>query len=83
MKRILASVLVVTFLALGPIPVGSVAYAEHVTEQVLMDQLTKIKAMVAEMEMKMMSKKMMMDPKGMDKTMDMLMEVTRMLRDIK
>jgi len=89
MKRIVSTVLVVSLLALGsvlavaPAPGGSVAYAEHVTEQVLMDQLTKIKTMVSEMEMKMKTKQMMMDPKGMDKTMDMLMEVTRMLRDIK
>ncbi len=89
MKRIVSTVRVVGLLALAgilavaPVPVGSVAYAEHVTEQVLMDQLTKIKTMVSEMEMKMKTKQMMMDPKGMDKTMDMLMEVTRMLRDIK
>lgn len=89
MKRILSTIRVVSLLALGsilavaPVPVGSVVYAEHVTEQVLMDQLTKIKTMVSEMEMKMKTKQMMMDPKGMDKTMDMLMEVTRMLRDIK
>jgi len=89
MKRIVSTVRVVGLLALAgilavaPVPVGSVAYAEHATEQVLMDQLTKIKTMVSEMEMKMKTKQMMMDPKGMDKTMDMLMEVTRMLRDIK
>ncbi len=89
MKRIVSTVRVVGLLALAgilavaPVPVGSVAYAEHVTEQVLMDQLTKIKTMVSEMEMKMKTKQMMMDPKGMDKTMDMLMEITRMLRDIK
>ena len=89
MKRIVSTVLVASLLALGsvlavaPVPGGSVAYADHYSEQVLMDQLTKIKTMVSEMEMKMKTKQMMMDPKGMDKTMDMLMEVTRMLRDIK
>lgn len=89
MKRFVSTVRVVGLLALAgilavaPVPVGSVAYAENVTEQVLMDQLGKIKTIVSEMEMKMKTKQMMMDPKGMDKTMDMLMEVTRMLRDIK
>ena len=88
MKRIVSTVRVVGLLALAsilvvaPVPVASVAYAEHVTEQVLMDQLGKVKAMIAEMEMKMKTKKMMMSHKGMDQSMDMLMEITRILQEI-
>ncbi|HEU5393770.1 MAG TPA: hypothetical protein VFV36_03120, partial [Candidatus Methylomirabilis sp.] len=75
MKRIVSTVLVVGLLALPGVPaLAPVASAEHVTEQALMEQLTKIKAMVGDLEMKMTTKKMlMMDPKGTDKTMDMLM----------
>jgi len=88
MKRIVSTVLVASLvalgsvLAMGPAPVGSVAYAEHVTEQVLMDQLTKIKTMVSDIEMKMKTKKMMMSHKGMDQSMEMLMEITRILQEI-
>ncbi len=88
MKRIVSTVRVVGLLALAsilavaPVPVGSVAYAEHVTEQVLMEQLGKAKAMIAEMEMKMKTKKMMMSHKGMDQSMEMLMEITRILQEI-
>jgi hypothetical protein len=88
MKRIVSTVLVASLLALGsvlamgPAPVGSVAYAEHVTEQVLMEQLGKIKTMVSDIEMKMKAKKMMMEPMGMHKTMDMLMQITRTLDEI-
>jgi hypothetical protein len=88
MKRIVSTVLVASLLALGsvlavgPAPVGSVAYAEHVTEQVLMDQLGKVKAMIADIEMKMKTKKMMMSHKGMDQSMEMLMEITRILQEI-
>ena len=38
--------------------------------------------MVSDVEMKMKTKKMMMDAKGMDKTMDMLMDITRILQEI-
>jgi hypothetical protein len=88
MKRIVSTVLVASLLALasvlavGPTPLGSVAYAEHATEQVLMEQLGKIKMMVSDIEMKMKTKKMMMEPKGMHKTMDMLMQITRTLDEI-
>ena len=88
MKRIVSTVLVVSLLALGsvlavgPTPLGSVAYAEHVTEQVLMEQLGKIKTMVSDIEMKMKTKKMMMSHKGMDQSMEMLMEITRILQEI-
>ena len=88
MKRIVSTVLVASLLALAsilavaPVPVGSVAYAEHVTEQVLMDQLTKIKRMVSDIEMKMKTGKMMMEPMGTHKTMDMLMQVTGTLEQI-
>lgn len=88
MKRIVSIVLMVGLLALpgvlavGPALGGSVAYADHVTEQVLMDQLTKIKTMVSDIEMKMKAKKMMMEPMGMHKTMDMLMQITRTLDEI-
>ncbi|MGH7378286.1 MAG: hypothetical protein ACREKK_12810, partial [Candidatus Methylomirabilales bacterium] len=74
MKRIVSTVLMASLLALpgvlaaGPAPWGSVAYADHVTEQVLMDQLTKIKRTVSDIEMKMKTKKMMMEPTGMHKT---------------
>lgn len=84
MKWIVSTVLVVSLLVLpGVLAPAPVAYAEHVTEQTIMDQLGKIKAMVTDIEMKMKTKTMMMDPKGRDKTMDMLTEITRMLRDIK
>lgn len=88
MKRIVSTVLVVSLLALGsvlavaPALGGSVAYADHVTEQVLMEQLTKIKTMVSDIEMKMKTKKMMMSHKGMDQSMEMLMEITRILQEI-
>lgn len=88
MKRIVSTVLVASLLALGsvlavgPAPWGSVAYADHYSEKVLMDQLTKIKTMVSDVEMKMKTKKMMMEPMGMDKTMDMLMDITRILQEI-
>ena len=88
MKRIVSTVLVVSLLALGSVlavalaPGGSVAYADHVSEQALMDQLTKIKRMVSDTEMKMKTKKMMMEPMGMHKTMDMLMQVTGTLEEI-
>ena len=87
MKQIISTVLVVSLLtlvgvfALAPVPLGSVAYAE-VTEKELMDQLTKIKKMVSDMEMKMKSQKMMMDSMGKEKTMKMLMDVRKMLEDI-
>jgi hypothetical protein len=38
--------------------------------------------MVSDIEMKMKTKKMMMEPKGMHKTMDMLMQITRTLDEI-
>ncbi|MBI3007183.1 MAG: hypothetical protein HYY53_02600 [candidate division NC10 bacterium] len=87
MKRIVSTVLMASLLALpgvlavGPALGGSVAYADHVTEQVLMDQLTKIKTMASDIEMKMKTKKMM-EPMGMHKTMDMLMQITRTLDEI-
>lgn len=80
MKRFVSTILVVSLLALAPL--GPVAYAEHITEQVLMDQLGKIKAMISEMETKMKTKQMMMSHKAMDQTMDMLMELARILREI-
>ena len=87
MKRIVSTVLVVSLLALGSVlavalaPGGSVAYADHYSEQVLMDQLSKIKTMVSDIEMKMKTKKMM-EPMGMHKTMEKLMQVTRTLEEI-
>lgn len=87
MTRILATVLAVSLLALSgvlavaPALPGSVASAE-VSDQELMDQLTKIHKMVTDLEMKMKGKKMMMDAMGKEKTMKMLMEVTRMLDEI-
>lgn len=83
MKRIVSTILVVSLLALpGVLALAPVAYAEHVTEQVLTEQLGKIKAMIAEMETKMKTKKMMMSHKGMDQSMEMLMEITRILQEI-
>jgi len=87
MKRIAASIVVVSFLALTgflvvpPLPSGSVAAAE-VSEKQVMDELGKVKKMVSDMEMKMKSKKMMMDAMGMEKTMKMLKDVTRMLEQM-
>ncbi|MBI3330196.1 MAG: hypothetical protein HYZ81_26245 [Nitrospinae bacterium] len=87
MKRIVSTVLVVTFLSLAgvfsvaPVPLESVAYAQA-SDKAIMDQLTKIKAMVADVEMKVQSKKMAMDAMGMEKTMKMLMDVTKMLEDL-
>lgn len=88
MKRIVSTVLVVSFLtlagifAVAPVPFGSVAYAAEVTDKQLMDQLSKIKKMVSEIEMKMKSKKMMMDAMGMEKTMKMLTDVNKVLEDV-
>ena len=87
MKRIVVSIVVVSFLALAgvliepPLPSGSVAAAE-VSEKQVMDELTKVKKMVTDMEMKMKSKKMMMDSMGREKTMKMLKDVTRMLEQM-
>ncbi len=87
MKRIVSTALLVSLLALvsvfavAPAPLGSVAYAE-VSDTALMDQLTKIKEMAADIEMKMKAKKMMMDAMGKEKTMERLMEVNRMLEEI-
>ncbi|MBI4610475.1 MAG: hypothetical protein HY726_15870 [Candidatus Rokubacteria bacterium] len=87
MKRTVSSILMVGVLGLAvlfagtPVPVGSPAYAE-VTEKQLMDQLSKIKKIVSDIETKMKSKKMMMDAMGMDKTMKMLADVTKMLEEV-
>jgi hypothetical protein len=87
MKRIVASIVVVSFLTLAgvlvvpPLPSGSVAAAE-MSEKEVMDELTKVKKMVADMEMKMKSKKMMMDAMGREKTMKMLKDVGRMLEEM-
>ena len=87
MKRIVASIVAVSFLALAgvliepPLPSSSVAAAE-VSEKEVMDELTKVKKMVTDMEMKMKSKKMMMDTMGREKTMKMLKDVTRMLEEM-
>ena len=82
MKRFVSTILVVSLLAMpGVLGLAPVAYAEHVTEQVLTEQLGKIKAMIAEMEMKIKTKKMM-SHKGMDQSMEMLMEITGILQEI-
>jgi len=87
MKRIAASIVVVSVLALTgvlvvpPFPSGSVVAAE-VSEKQIMDELGKVKKMVSDMETKMKSKKMMMDAMGMEKTMKMLKDVTRMLEQM-
>jgi len=87
MKRIVSTALVVSFLALAgalsvvPVRLDSVAYAE-VSDKAIMDQLTKIKMMVADLEMKVQSKKMAMDAMGKEKTMKMLMDVTKMLEEL-
>ena len=87
MKRIVSCVVVVSFLAVAgaftvpPLPSSSVAAAE-VSDKEVMDELAKVKKMVTEMEMKMKSKKMMMDTMGREKTMKMLKDVTRMLDEM-
>lgn len=87
MKRIVSIVVVLTLMTLAstvavvPVRVDSVAYAE-VSDRQLMDQLTKIKKMTADIEMKMQGKKMMMDAMGRERTMKMLMSITEMLEKI-
>jgi len=86
MRRILATVLAVSLLALtgvlvAPALPGSVASAE-VSEKELMDQLTKIHKMISDMETKMKVKKMTMDATGKDKMMQMLMDITKMLTEL-
>lgn len=88
MKRTVSMILMVSVLGLAvvfavpPVPVGSPAYAAEVTEKQLMDQLSKIKKMVSDIETKMKSKKMMMDAMAMDKTMKMLTDVTKVLEEV-
>jgi hypothetical protein len=87
MKRIVASIVAVSVLTLAGVlvepslPSGAVMAAE-VSEQEVMNELTKVKKMVADLEAKMKSKKMMMDAMGRDKTMKMLKEVTRTLEEM-
>jgi hypothetical protein len=84
MKRILSCAVVVSFLAVAgvlvvpPLPSGSAAAAE-VSEKQVMDELAKVKKMVADMEMKMKSKTMMMDAMGREKAMQMLKDISSML----
>jgi hypothetical protein len=87
MKRTVAAVLVAVVATLGGavatppgLPTG-VAHAQT-TEKQLMEQLARAKKMVADLEMKLASKKMAMDAMSMDKTMKMLMDVNKMLEDL-
>ena len=84
MKRVVVTVLVVSFLVLpgvfstGPLPSGSVAYAQ-VSDATILEQLAKIKTMVADIEMKVQSKQMVMNATAREKAMKMLVDVTNML----
>ena len=84
MKRVVVTALVVSFLVLpgvfstAPVPSGSVAYAQ-VSDAAIMEQLAKIKTMVADLETKIQSKQMVLGPTGKGKAMQMLEDVSKML----
>ena len=86
MSRIVSTLLVAGALVLAGSPAPTllwspVAYAEPSDKEV-MDQLLRIKSMVADMEMKMKSGSMAMDAMGKEKTMKMLADVEKMLKDL-
>ena len=89
MKRIVPTALIVLAAALSAPMVsggtGGIAWAQM--DKMAMDkdmemQMVKIKKMVGDIEMRMKSKSMAMDAMGKEKTMKMLMEVTKMLEDV-
>ncbi|OLC38742.1 MAG: hypothetical protein AUH81_03430 [Candidatus Rokubacteria bacterium 13_1_40CM_4_69_5] len=83
MRRIVSTIMIVSFLALAGIPApapfleGSAAYAQASDKQI-MDELSKIKKMVADLE-KQISSSRKMTPAGKEKTMKMLKDASTTL----
>jgi hypothetical protein len=86
MRRIVSTIVMVSFLALAGIPAagpfldGSAAYAQASDKQIE-DEISKIKKMVADLE-KQISSSRKMTAGGMEKTMKMLKDVSKMLDDL-
>jgi cob(I)alamin adenosyltransferase len=86
MKRIVSTVLIVSFLALtgilaaAPFLDGTVAYAE-VSDDQIKDEISKIKKMIADLE-KQLATPRKMSATGMEKTMKMLKDVSKTLDDL-
>ena len=84
---VLAAVLSAPIVSSGPIGSAWAQMDKMQTDKMSMDrdmemQMAKIKKMVGDIEMRMKSKGMAMDAMGKEKTMKMLMDVTRMLEDV-
>lgn len=84
MKRVVVTALVLSILVLPgvfsttPVLSGSVAYAQ-VADPAILEQLTKIRMMVADLEMKVHSREMVMSATARERAMQMLVDVTNML----
>jgi len=87
MKRVVVTVVVVSFLALAgvlsraPVPSDSVAYAQA-SDAAIVAEIAKLKAMVADLETKVQSKQIVMGPTGRGKAMKMLEDVSKMLLEL-
>jgi hypothetical protein len=86
MRRIASVIVMVSVLTLVGIPAtapftdGSAAYAQESDKQIK-DELGKIKKMIADLETQLVSSRKM-TAAGMEKTMAMLKNVSRMLDDL-
>jgi len=78
---LLAVVMLVGTPAVAPVLSSSVIYAEVSHEQ-LMDELLKIKRMVADLEGSLEAKKMPADATRRGKMMPMLNEIERLLKEV-
>jgi hypothetical protein len=86
MTRIVSGILLVVVTLVGapavaPVLSGSVVNAE-VSDEQLMDELLKIKRMLADLEKSVEAKKMTTDATRREKVMPMLNEIERLLREV-
>jgi len=86
MTRIVSGVLLAVLTLVGtpavaPVLTSSVIYAE-VSDEQLMDELLKIKRMLADLEGSLEAKKMPADPTRREKMMPMLNEIERLLKAV-